>query len=463
MKKREKKTGLEGEFLPNFMPTNRPNFKTYLHIGKLEKRTKKKYFVNHRKKTTTWIDPRTKKTRKNDPTQCVIGELPYGWDEELDPEFGVYYINHLHQQNYADPPWDPRIVEQVKEIQVFLDDQIEKQKNEIKNLEEAEQEKIAAAQKRVEELEKEKARIEKELLELRRLAMDDDTDTEGSSDSTSISSMESDLSDQLDDIENELAALGPLTIPGSREEFQKRLEALVLLRNKLLNDPNKPGFDEREEMNKVEEELTRVSAMLENEASTRAALEDQIRKLKEDMENLFKEGDDEPMTPVETIADHMKSKHNQKQPGSRKANLSRKTRYEMEMELLMLKKRLQGEKEEKSRLERLKQKMDSAKGDVMASGKVPDWIKQINQVAASSKTLRVKIGRQQVENPDGLSFRERMLFFAAGSTEPNVKTGVPPPPSSNPNPGGRTAPAVMGPKPGPSIVNQNVARPRKFQ
>ena len=42
--------------------------------------------------TRTWVDPRTKATRTHDIMKCKMGELPFGWDEEIDSEVGVYYI-----------------------------------------------------------------------------------------------------------------------------------------------------------------------------------------------------------------------------------------------------------------------------------------------------------------------------------------------------------------------------------
>lgn len=107
---------------------------------------------SHKKKTTTWIDPRSKDTREHDVTRCEVGrmnpshffllpfdlhplrsinhtskfskspshvsqptlffclfsiiipipELPYGWDEEVDDDFGVYYIRfvELYSHNF---------------------------------------------------------------------------------------------------------------------------------------------------------------------------------------------------------------------------------------------------------------------------------------------------------------------------------------------------------------------------
>jgi hypothetical protein len=89
-------------------------------------------------------------------------------------------------------------------------------------------------------------------------------------------------------------------------------------------------------------------------------------------------------------------------------------------------------------------------------GALPEWIKKIEEVAANSKTLRIKIGRKQAQNPDLLSFRyggqaaytcawvsygidkaggscsERMLFFTSGAVESNIKGSALPMPDKKP-------------------------------
>jgi hypothetical protein len=66
------------------------------------------YFVDHKNKTTSWIDPRTYHLRKHNIAEVAPGELPYGWEEIFDESLGgVYYADHLNQQYYQHPPWDP--------------------------------------------------------------------------------------------------------------------------------------------------------------------------------------------------------------------------------------------------------------------------------------------------------------------------------------------------------------------
>uniref|UniRef100_A0A3Q2QSH1 Membrane associated guanylate kinase, WW and PDZ domain containing 3 n=1 Tax=Fundulus heteroclitus TaxID=8078 RepID=A0A3Q2QSH1_FUNHE len=49
------------------------------------------YFIDHNTKTTTWLDPRLAKKAKP-PEKCEDGELPYGWEEIDDPQYGTYYV-----------------------------------------------------------------------------------------------------------------------------------------------------------------------------------------------------------------------------------------------------------------------------------------------------------------------------------------------------------------------------------
>ncbi|XP_048879408.1 membrane-associated guanylate kinase, WW and PDZ domain-containing protein 3-like isoform X5 [Brienomyrus brachyistius] len=50
------------------------------------------YFIDHNTKTTTWLDPRLAKKAKP-PEKCEDGELPYGWEEIDDPQYGTYYVD----------------------------------------------------------------------------------------------------------------------------------------------------------------------------------------------------------------------------------------------------------------------------------------------------------------------------------------------------------------------------------
>ena len=99
--------------------------------------------------------------------------------------------------------------------------------------------------------------------------------------------------------------------------------------------------------------------------------------------------------------------------GRRRAKLTRKIRLQMQIELLMLKKRRESESGEKDRLEMLRKKLREARDDANQNGRMPEWVKQVNQYVGSSRTLRLKIGQQQSTNPDELSFRFVAPFLFA--------------------------------------------------
>ena len=67
------------------------------------------YFVDHNSKTTSYIDPRTAKTRSKEVIGCGLGSLPYGWEECYDDNFGLYYIDHVNELTFSSPPWHNKI------------------------------------------------------------------------------------------------------------------------------------------------------------------------------------------------------------------------------------------------------------------------------------------------------------------------------------------------------------------
>ncbi|XP_051931034.1 membrane-associated guanylate kinase, WW and PDZ domain-containing protein 3 isoform X2 [Hippocampus zosterae] len=61
------------------------------------------YFIDHNTKTTTWLDPRLAKKAKP-AEKCEDGELPYGWEEIDDPQYGTYYVDHINQKTQFENP-----------------------------------------------------------------------------------------------------------------------------------------------------------------------------------------------------------------------------------------------------------------------------------------------------------------------------------------------------------------------
>eukprot|EP00052_Salpingoeca_macrocollata_P017135 m.138842 g.138842 ORF g.138842 m.138842 type:complete len:1065 (-) comp20285_c0_seq3:49-3243(-) len=66
---------------------------------KLDPKTGRPYYKNHQTRETTWVDPRSALTRKQDAKDTEGDELPYGWDEaEINGE--TYFIDHNTQTTH---------------------------------------------------------------------------------------------------------------------------------------------------------------------------------------------------------------------------------------------------------------------------------------------------------------------------------------------------------------------------
>ncbi|XP_028668760.1 protein KIBRA isoform X2 [Erpetoichthys calabaricus] len=66
----------------------------------------KVYYIDHKTKTTSWIDPRDRHTKPLTFADCIGDELPVGWEEAYDPQVGAYYIDHNTKTTQIE---DPRI------------------------------------------------------------------------------------------------------------------------------------------------------------------------------------------------------------------------------------------------------------------------------------------------------------------------------------------------------------------
>jgi hypothetical protein len=369
------------------------------------------YFVNHKTKETTWVDPRTEKTREHDITKIKPNELPYGWDEAIDDYIGVYYIDHNTRTTFLDPPWDELIMFQVSQLQAFLRDQQRQAEALQQRLDDDDA--IEKARARVAELEARRILLEKELNRLQSQAMDTESVAE------SISDIESQLSD-LEDEEAIQRMIENGSIFDELAKFKARLAELTALNERLRNNA---GADELANAKASMAEMDRLRDELDREAADRKRLEAEIMSLKGEMEKLYGE--------TSTVSAPAPAPASDERDSFQGLPVKRKTKYEMEIELLMLKKRIEAERVEKERLARLKSSMENFR-DGERVGALPEWIKKIEEVAANSKTLRIKIGRKQAQNPDLLSFRERMLFFTSGAVESNIKGSALPMPDKKP-------------------------------
>lgn len=58
-----------------------------------------KYFIDHNTSTTHWNDPRVKST-----DSTTSEELPFGWAKVFDPNYGVFYVDHINKKTQYEKP-----------------------------------------------------------------------------------------------------------------------------------------------------------------------------------------------------------------------------------------------------------------------------------------------------------------------------------------------------------------------
>ncbi|KAJ1127784.1 hypothetical protein NDU88_006177 [Pleurodeles waltl] len=91
----------------------------------------KVYYVDHTSKTTSWIDPRDRYTKPLTFADCIGDELPLGWEEAYDPQVGVYYIDHNTGTTQLEDPrelWRREQERMLKDYLVLAQDALVAQK-----------------------------------------------------------------------------------------------------------------------------------------------------------------------------------------------------------------------------------------------------------------------------------------------------------------------------------------------
>uniref|UniRef100_A0A8C2EWB7 WW and C2 domain containing 1 n=1 Tax=Cyprinus carpio TaxID=7962 RepID=A0A8C2EWB7_CYPCA len=64
----------------------------------------KVYYIDHINQTTSWIDPRDRYTKPLTFADCIGDELPVGWEEVYDPHVGAYYVDHNTKSTQLEDP-----------------------------------------------------------------------------------------------------------------------------------------------------------------------------------------------------------------------------------------------------------------------------------------------------------------------------------------------------------------------
>lgn len=54
--------------------------------------------------TSSWLDPRLARVQKRSAEECGEDELPFGWERIDDPQYGIYYIDHVNRKTQYENP-----------------------------------------------------------------------------------------------------------------------------------------------------------------------------------------------------------------------------------------------------------------------------------------------------------------------------------------------------------------------
>lgn len=81
----------------------------------------KVYYIDHNTKRTSWIDPRDRIAKPRTFADCVGNELPIGWEKCHDSVNGTYFIDHINKTNQREDPRDLWKKRQQQMLEKYLD------------------------------------------------------------------------------------------------------------------------------------------------------------------------------------------------------------------------------------------------------------------------------------------------------------------------------------------------------
>ncbi|KAM9539072.1 protein KIBRA-like [Salvelinus alpinus] len=81
----------------------------------------KVYYIDHINHATSWIDPRDRQTKPLTFADCIGDELPVGWEEAYDPNVGAYYVDHNTKSTQLEDPRAQWQREQEVMLREYLD------------------------------------------------------------------------------------------------------------------------------------------------------------------------------------------------------------------------------------------------------------------------------------------------------------------------------------------------------
>ncbi|KAJ3208817.1 hypothetical protein HDU83_007882 [Entophlyctis luteolus] len=316
------------------------------------------YFVNHKKKSTSWIDPRTFHLRKHNMNDIVPGELPYGWEEIYDNEHNVYYfVDHQTEKHYWNPPW--------------LQDRELQQKDA-----------LPAAEKRS--------------LSPKTIApFTNERDTRGNVQVQRIKDHESHrriLSEGM--AADALTSSRKSTL--SKEDIETTVRELRAQNERLEAEHNKLLSDQKSKNN----ELSEIRELIESERSQRLALETYIIQVKHSIVEKAAENHGEPAPELESF------------PAAADvgASLTNLKNSPEETEVDALRRCLELERAEREELKEITENLLKERAKYQYNpGEVPDWVKDLD---VKSRNNRLKLKVKGIEDPERLAFKAKKDLFA---------------------------------------------------
>ncbi|KAJ3257137.1 hypothetical protein HDU77_002787 [Chytriomyces hyalinus] len=317
------------------------------------------YFVNHKKKTTSWIDPRTFHLRKHNIKDIVPGELPYGWEEVYNEEHNdYYYIDHQTEAHYWSPPWEKETRDKVIHIQKQAHDKAKAEK---------------AAAKRVQKDSEALKEVDKHIsdLELQRKVLNQVLSGE----------MAAQPQQQLTP-----ATATPRRSTISKAEIEQTVQELRAKNAMLEAEHKKLLSDQQAKANDIAE----IRNLIESERAQRIALESYILQVKQEMVEsaALKAGKPLPMDQSQYTEPRLED-----------------TDVPQEADASVLHERLQLEREERQNLKELTENL--LKEREREDG-VPTWVKELDLQSRNNR-LRMKI--RDVEDPERLKFKAKRDMF----------------------------------------------------
>lgn len=389
----------------------------------------RKYYINHKDETTSWVDPRDAMSKKLTWAECEGDEVPFGWElAAIDGQ--KYWIDHNNQTNTID---DPRLSEDRKEQETIVKERVDilkKSMNKNRQTLRKTKQKLEDAKEKMDEIEKnddESEEAKKSRMEYRRqLSMHARVEREVEEGEAKIEALETIDFEELSvkkagDVKSELETLN--------ENFQKEVEE----KNKIKEELQELKALVTGYMTKMTEggDETHKAAVAARKEADREDLAH--RKSLEKLDELNLEearkvaeaapaGEDKAPTPPEPVESAAMSSLAMKMELEQRKLENQRHKKEME-ELRAAQRELRLLKEKHAQ----EMKAEETPFTKIKEAELPDWLFSSHVVKllnidgedfdnddALEDEIKTKVAdymEQQKNNADGLNFKSKLAFF----------------------------------------------------